>query len=41
MEMTMTSEDGFGFEIPETDVEKFRCPQKMGDYTADQKTAYT
>ena len=38
--MTMTSEDEFGFEIPETDVEKFRCPQEMVDYTADKKTVY-
>lgn len=36
----MISEDESGLEIPETDVENFRCPQEMADYTADQKAAY-
>ncbi|XP_004402664.1 PREDICTED: acyl carrier protein, mitochondrial-like [Odobenus rosmarus divergens] len=40
VEIIMAMEDEFGFEIPDTDVEKLMCPQEIVDYIADKKDVY-
>ncbi|XP_043847209.1 acyl carrier protein, mitochondrial-like [Dromiciops gliroides] len=40
VEIIMTMEDEFGFEIPDIDAEKLMCPQEIVDYIADKKDVY-
>uniref|UniRef100_A0A8C9E5T3 Acyl carrier protein n=1 Tax=Phocoena sinus TaxID=42100 RepID=A0A8C9E5T3_PHOSS len=40
VEIIMTMEDEFGFEIPDLDVGKLMCSQEIVDYIADKEEVY-
>ncbi|XP_059774493.1 acyl carrier protein, mitochondrial-like [Balaenoptera ricei] len=40
VEIIMAMEDEFGFEVPDIDAEKLKCPQEIVDYIADKKDVY-
>ena len=40
VEIIMAMEDEFGFEVPNIDAEKLKCPQEIVDYIADKKDVY-
>ena len=40
VEIIMSMEEEFGFEIPDIDAEKLMCPQEIVHYIADKKDVY-